>query len=241
MGEQQEGLLEVDGLAVAYGRAIALSQVSFKVEEAGVTGVIGPNGAGKTTMLNAISGVLSPRRGKVIWNGREITGHSSQEVSRIGVIQVPEGRRLFPELTVLENLRVGSVAVGLPAEKHLDFVLEVFPELKRMLGRRAGALSGGEQQMVAIGRGLMAEPRLLMVDELSLGLAPKAAQRLVDALADLAQSRGLAILLVDQNVRLLARRVERFTVISHGEVVFTGGVAELSDDSALAAYMGRGA
>jgi branched-chain amino acid transport system ATP-binding protein len=109
-----------------------------------------------------------------------------------------------------------------------------------MLGRRGGALSGGEQQMVAIGRGLMAEPQLLMVDELSLGLAPKAAQRLVDALAELAQSRGLAILLVDQNVRLLARRVEQFNVISQGEVVFSGGVAELSDDSALAAYMGRG-
>jgi branched-chain amino acid transport system ATP-binding protein len=200
-------LLELDDVEVRYGSALALQHVDLVVEQAGLVGIVGPNGAGKTTLLRTISGSIRPTAGRIRWRGEDVKRATPHAMVRRGVAHVPEGRRLIAELDVVENLRVGAIAAGRPARSGIDEVVALFPALERLLERRAGGLSGGEQQMVAIGRGLMAKPELLLVDELSLGLAPKITVELLVALVSLAERGDLAIVLVDQNVRLLKRHI----------------------------------
>lgn len=221
-------ILEVEDLTVAYGRAYALFDVSLGVAPGAMVGLTGPNGAGKSTLLKAISGVLRPRKGDVKIQGVSILGERPHVVTRRGIIQVPEGRGLFPDLSVLDNLRVGALAVGTDVSDQLDLACDIFPRLRSLLGNRAAGLSGGEQQMVAIARGLMARPRVLMIDELSLGLAPKLGLELLASLRRLCETTALSILLVDQNLRLLQRAVRHLYVLDSGRIVTEFGEAELS-------------
>lgn len=207
--------LEVNHLGVRYGEAVAVRDLSLDVAQGEIVGLVGPNGCGKTSTLRAISG-LTPRTGVIRVGGTQVSG-SPDRVARHGVAHVPEGRGLFWSLTVRENLEVGALAVSRRlAADDLSRILNVFPALVPLLDRRAGLLSGGEQQMVSIGRSLASSPRILMVDELSLGLSPKIVRDLLRALRSVADDGHLALLLVDQNVEALRRICDRTYTIRLG-------------------------
>jgi branched-chain amino acid transport system ATP-binding protein len=212
------GVIGVEHLEVRYGDALALSDVSFELGRGSVTGIVGPNGSGKTTLLRALSGALRPTKGRIVWKGEPLGKVSLHGMVAKGIVHVPEGRRLITDLSVRDNLKLGAVGAGLPPGGGMERVLELFPPVVRLLERQAGQLSGGEQQMVAIGRGLMAEPELMMIDELSLGLAPKITVELLDSLKKLSRDTSLTILLVDQNARLLSKYVTDLLAVSHGKL-----------------------
>jgi branched-chain amino acid transport system ATP-binding protein len=215
-------VLEVEDLEVRYGAAVALRGVSLQVRQAEMVALVGANGAGKTTLLNAVSGILAPSVGTIRCAGR--------------VAHVPEGRELFADLSVEDNLRLGAWRTG---SRDPSPVYEVFPRLAQLAKRRAGSLSGGEQQMVAIGRALMARPDLLMVDEMSQGLAPQVVDALSDHLVRLNRERGLSVLLVEQNARLALEICSRAYVLETGRVVESGPSARLrADPSVRRAYLG---
>ncbi|MEP7058664.1 MAG: ABC transporter ATP-binding protein, partial [Caldimonas sp.] len=221
-------LLDVRELHVAYGAAPALGGVSLQVGEAELVCVVGPNGAGKTTLINAIAGLLRARSGCIAMAGRELQQLSPHRYCGAGIALVPEGRRLFTRMTVLENLAVGSY---LPAAKalrreSLERVLELFPMLVEKLASPAGELSGGQQQMVAIARALMARPRLLLLDEPSLGLSPLIVHELFDAIRRI-NAEGTAVLLVEQNVALALQVATRACVLEEGRIVAEGAAGEL--------------
>jgi branched-chain amino acid transport system ATP-binding protein len=221
-------VLEVEHVATYRGRVQILWDVSLRVERGETVAVVGPNGAGKTTLLGSILGLYPPSSGSVRLLGDDVTGFAPETIARRRVAIVPERRQLFGPLTVRENLVLGAYARsdrnGLAAE--VDEVLELFPPLQRMLARTAGSLSGGEQQMVAIGRALMAKPELLLLDEPSLGLAPRVRTDIFAALARLAE-RGATIVLVEQNWRMAARICRRAYFMERGRVVETGTVEDL--------------
>jgi branched-chain amino acid transport system ATP-binding protein len=197
-------MLEISGMQAGYGATRVLHGVDLTVQTGQVVGLVGPNGCGKTTALRAISGVIERRAGTVTLDGTALPANPSIVASH-GLAHVPEGRGLFGRMTVEQNLMIGAVAVGKRWDgEQLQRIHDVFPALKRLMSRTAGLLSGGEQQMVSIARGLAAQPRYLMIDELSLGLAPRIVLELMDALGDVARS-GVGLLVVDQNVRALAR------------------------------------
>jgi branched-chain amino acid transport system ATP-binding protein len=215
-------MLEVDGLVVRYGAATALDGVSLRLEPREMVALVGPNGAGKSTLLNTLSGILKPAAGRMRIEGR--------------LAQVPEGRQLFPDLTVEDNLRLGAWRSGNRAP---DRVYRLFPDLARLRHRRADTLSGGEQQMVAVGRALMSDPDILAVDELSLGLAPLVVADLVQHLRTLNEERGMAVLLVEQNARLAFDVCGRAYIIEAGRVVADGSCADLANSAAVQrAYLG---
>ncbi|OYV84664.1 MAG: ABC transporter ATP-binding protein, partial [Acidiphilium sp. 21-68-69] len=202
-------LLEIADLKVNYGQIEALKGVSLRVEQREIVAILGANGAGKTTLMRTISGLLSPRSGSVIFEGTDITRMGADRIVRLGIAQSPEGRRVFGTLSVMENLRLG--AFTRPAGEvagSLDFVLEMFPRLAERRGQLAGTMSGGEQQMLAIGRALMAKPRLLLLDEPSLGLAPIIVQGIFRTLREIANS-GVTILIVEQNARSALKLADR--------------------------------
>ncbi len=241
-------LLTVRGLEVVYGGAVrALRGVTLEVLEGEVVALLGANGAGKTTLLRAISGLLSEHdaratRGDVLLDGGSILGRRAPAIVRRGVAQVMEGRRIFAELTVDENLRAGSFTrsdrTGTRAA--YEHVLEMFPVLRDRRGSVAGYLSGGEQQMLAIGRALMAEPRLLLLDEPSLGLAPLVQELIRDTIAAIAGD-GTSVLLIEQNARLALTVARRASVLENGHVVREGLASDLLGDEAIrAAYLGMG-
>jgi branched-chain amino acid transport system ATP-binding protein len=197
-------MLEISGLQAGYGATRVLHGVDLTVPGGQMVGLVGPNGGGKTTALRAISGVIERRAGSVTLDGVRLPANPSTVAAR-GLAHVPEGRGLFARMTVEQNLKIGAVAVGQPwGDEQRERIHDVFPALKRLMPRTAGLLSGGEQQMVSIARGLAARPRYLMIDELSLGLAPRIVLELMNALGDVARS-GVGLLVVDQNVRALAR------------------------------------
>ena len=215
-------MLEVRDLVVRYGQATALDGVSLNVGRGEMVALIGPNGAGKTTLLNAISGLLAPAAGDYRLDGR--------------VAQVPEGRQLFSDMTVDDNLRLGAWKAP---DRDCRRVYDLFPHLLSLRGRRAGTLSGGEQQMVAVGRALMAQPDLLAVDELSLGLAPMIVDSLADHVRRLNTDTGMAVLLVEQNARLALDLCRRAYVLEAGKIVASGPSLELAQSAAMrAAYLG---
>ena len=210
------GGLEVAGLRAAYGSAVVLTGVDLSVGPGEVVGLVGRNGAGKTTTLRAISGTIPRNAGGLSFGGVSLPTHPYR-VARQGVIHVPEGRMVLRGLTVEENLAFGAAAVGAAfgaAER--ERALAWFPALRPLMARRAGLLSGGEQQMLAIARGLMARPRLLMVDEMSLGLAPRAVREVLDAVLSACREQGVALLMVDQNLRLLSAHCDRLYVLAGG-------------------------
>ena len=233
-------VLEVDGIDVYYGELQALWGVSLHIEEGEFISLVGSNGAGKTTTLRTISGLLTPRRGKIIFAGKDVTGWPPHRIAQEGLAHIPEGRQLFPRLTVLENLKMGAYTPRARErfDETLEFVFTLFPRLKERRDQIAGTMSGGERQMLAIARGLMLRPKLLMLDEPSLGLAPKLVQRVMDTLRRL-HEEGLTILLVEQNVRYALELADRGYVLETGRVVMEGGGRELLEDPRIKkAYLG---
>ena len=233
-------MLEVRGLQVSYGQAPALWGVSFDLRKGELLCIVGPNGAGKTTLINTLAGVLRARGGRIALEGRDITALAPHRFCEAGIALVPEGRRLFGSMSVLENLEIGSVQPAAKARRvrSLEAVLALFPALKIKLGQAAGELSGGQQQMVAIGRALMARPRLLLLDEPSLGLAPLIVDEVFTAIRRV-NAEGTAVLLVEQNVAMALRVAHRAYVLEEGRVVAEGTPdALMQRDEIRRAYLG---
>ena len=232
-------LLNVQGLKSGYGVVEVLRGVDLQVMPGELVALLGSNGAGKTTLNLTLSGLVAARAGKVGFDGQDITGLHSRQVVKHGLIQVPEGRKVFPNLSVHENLELGAFTRGRERKlQNLDKVYETFPRLKERVAQLAGTLSGGEQQMLAIGRGLMAEPSLLILDEPSLGLSPLLVEELFGLISQL-RSSGLAILLVEQNVGQSLDIADRAYVMENGQIRFTGTPAELlASDTLRQAYLG---
>ena len=233
-------LLEVEGLCVNYGHIEAIRDISFSVEEGSVVTLIGANGAGKTTTMKTLSGLRRVREGRVVFDGKDITHLPPYERVQIGLSQSPEGRGIFPGMTVRENLDMGAYArkdkAAIAAD--LDRALGLFPRLQERIGQVAGTLSGGEQQMLAIGRALMARPRVLLLDEPSMGLAPKLIQQIFSIIAEI-NAQGTTVLLVEQNAAQALKAADHAYVLETGEIVRTGTGAELAgDESVRAAYLG---
>jgi branched-chain amino acid transport system ATP-binding protein len=233
-------LLKVEGLEVFYGPAQALWGVSFEVERGQLVSLVGTNGAGKTTTLRAICGLIEPRGGSIRWDGREIRGLPAHEIMDLGVSLVPEGRQLFPKMSVEENLTIGSYLPRTKANRgrNLANVYELFPRLAERRRQLAETMSGGEQQMLAIGRALMQEPSFLMLDEPSLGLSPVLVQDIFRIVKDF-HDRGLTTLLVEQNVSQTLQLVDYAYVIENGRVIMQGKGQELADNPKVKeAYLG---
>jgi branched-chain amino acid transport system ATP-binding protein len=233
-------LLEVDDLHVHYGGIHALKGVSFKVEEGQVVTLIGANGAGKTTTLRAISGLLKPSRGAVRFAGKSITGIAAHNIVQLGLVHAPEGRGIFANLTVEENLDIGAFLRKDPAgvAKDKEHALSLFPRLKERLAQNAGTLSGGEQQMLAIARALLTKPRLLLLDEPSLGLAPQIVQLIFKIVRTIAAG-GATILLVEQNAHQALQVAQVGHVLEVGQLVQSGKASDLAkDDQIRKAYLG---
>jgi len=234
-------LLEVDNLHAHYGRLAALRGVSLTVDEGEIASIVGPNGAGKSTTLLSISSVLAPTTGTITFAGKVINGLSPEAVAALGVSQVPEGRHIFATLSVEENLLVGAAIRKDTAEisKDRERVYELFPILAERRKQSAGKLSGGEQQMLAIGRALMTNPRFMTIDEPSLGLAPRIVDRVYDVLLELRASRGLTLLIVEQSSERALRSADKIYVLRNGEIQLSGSASDLQDGEAVhAAYFG---
>jgi branched-chain amino acid transport system ATP-binding protein len=232
-------LLRVDGIEVAYGQVPAVRGASLEVRPGEIVALIGSNGAGKTTTLRAISGLLPIGRGRIDFEGNRLDGLPPSKVVGRGIAHVPEGRQLFPTMTVLENLELGARAAKTRKAESLEWVFSLFPRLRERRRQLAGTLSGGEQQMVAIGRGLMARPKLLMLDEPSLGLAPVVVRAIFDNLVEI-NRRGMAILLVEQNVLRALQLSHRGYVLENGQIVLDGlRDTLLADGHIKQAYLGR--
>ena len=232
-------MLEVRNLRAGYGAVEVLRGVSLDVAAGEIVALLGANGAGKSTLNNTLSGLVRASSGSISLEGIDITGAPHTGIVAKGLIQVPEGRRIFPNLSVLENLELGSYRRGRERRtQNLEKVFDVFPRLRQRTAQRAGTLSGGEQQMLAIGRGLMAEPRLLILDEPSLGLSPLLVEEMF-ALVSRLNSEGLAVLLVEQNVAQTLEIAQRAYVLENGVVAFQGAPGELLANSDLKrAYLG---
>jgi branched-chain amino acid transport system ATP-binding protein len=233
-------MLKVERLSAAYSGIQALREVSLEVQPGEMVALIGANGAGKTTLLNCISGLVRPRSGSIGFEGRDLTRVKPWNVSASGILQVPEGRQIISELTVLENLQLGETALNRRQPTHqLEQVLDLFPILRERSSQRAGSLSGGEQQMLAIGRALMGGPRLMLLDEPSLGLAPLIVQQVFATLKTLNQL-GLTILLVEQNAKMALEITNRAYVLEQGAIVLEGESASLSQDERVQShYLGQ--
>lgn len=233
-------MLEVSHLRVCYGRMLAVADVSLSVPAGKLIALVGANGAGKSTILRVISGLIRPELGSILFDGISLVGMRAHKIARIGVAHVPEGRGLLPSLTVDENLRLGAMgaAPGKSIAADRARIFEYFPALKSRLDQPASVLSGGEQQMLSIARALLKGPRLLMIDEMSLGLAPRLAQQIMEVIVELARS-GIAILCVEQNTRLVLRHADHGYVIETGKTVLEGsGPDLLGNDGVANAYLG---
>lgn len=237
-------MLEIDNIDVYYGDLQALWSVSLLIEEGEIVALIGSNGAGKSTTLKTISGLLKPRSGSIRYNGTRLDRLPAHRVVELGVCMVPEGRRLFPQMSVLENLEVGAYLGQARRSRNetLKWVYEVFPILEERADQPAGTLSGGEQQMVAIGRALMSRPKLLLIDEMSLGLAPLLVQNLSRVVKEVSKATGISVFLVEQNVRMALAMAERAYVVENGRIVRQGDARVLlNSEDVREAYLGVGA
>ncbi len=233
-------MLTVEALDVFYGDAQALDGVSVEVPEGAIVAIVGANGAGKTSLIRTIGGMVRPARGTIRFRGNDIAGLPSHKVCNLGIGQVAEGRQIFPNLSVSENLDMGAMLPRARATrfKNRERVLEMFPRLRERSGQAAGTLSGGEQQMLAIGRCLMGEPELVMFDEPSLGLAPALVQDVLATIRDLNRD-GLTCVLVEQNVAVSLKLASRAYVLENGRITLTGtGEELLADDRVRQAYLG---
>ncbi len=232
-------MLQVDELSTAYGPIRALDGISFEVEQGSITAVLGANGAGKTSLLRTLSGLVRARAGRIRLDGRSIGGLPVERIVRLGMAHVPEGRGVIGELSVEENLRLGGLWRGRGGRDGLADIYETFPRLAERGSQPASTLSGGERQMLVIGRALMSRPRLLLLDEPSLGLAPIVAAQLMGLVRDLRQDTGLTVLLVEQNAKAALSVADRGIVLSLGRIVADDDPASLAADDALRhAYLG---
>jgi len=234
-------MLQVEGIDVYYGDVQVLKAITLDVREKELVAVIGANGAGKTTLIKTISGLLKPRKGSIVFYENRISEVDAHRVVAQGIVQVPEGRLLFPEMTVQENLEMGGYLVRNREllGQRLESVYEVFPVLRERQKQAAGTMSGGEQQMVAIGRALMSSPKLIMFDEPSLGLSPKLVQSVFDIVVRINKELGITVLLVEQNVQHSCQISDRAFVIENGEVVLSGrGADMLQNEHVRRAYLG---
>ncbi|MDT4942218.1 MAG: branched-chain amino acid transport system ATP-binding protein [Pseudonocardiales bacterium] len=232
-------LLEVDTIEVRYGAITAIKGISFTVGEGEIVALLGANGAGKTTTQKTVSGMMRPASGSIILDGQRIDGIPAHDLIRLGVCHVPEGRHVFPRMTVAENLDMGAFRFKTVDKADLSRVLELFPRLGERMKQQAGTLSGGEQQMLAIGRALMGKPRLLLLDEPSMGLAPMVVAQIFEIIKEINQS-GVTVLLVEQNAAQALALANRGYVLETGEIVLQGTGAELlADDRVRAAYLGE--
>jgi branched-chain amino acid transport system ATP-binding protein len=233
-------LLDVKGLRAGYGDVPVLRGIDLAIQAGSITALIGANGAGKTTLLRAISGIIPAEAGSIRYDGQDILGKPPQDIVRAGLVQVPEGRRLFPDMTVFENLLIGSSSPSARPrrDENLKMVFELFPKVRERGGQRAGTLSGGEQQMVAIARALMASPRLLLLDETSLGLAPIIVDEIFVAVRRLA-AQGMTILVVEQNTALALEVADHGYVLEQGHFAMEGPASGLmADPRVKQAYLG---
>ncbi len=234
-------MLAVDAVSTAYGAVEALREVSISVTQGEIVTLVGANGAGKSTLLMTICGDPRARSGRVVFEGRDITALPTHEIMRLGLAQVPEGRRVFPRMSVMENLLMGAQVAGHDPAPLLRQVFTLFPRLEERQSQRGGTLSGGEQQMLAIGRALMSKPRLLLLDEPSLGLAPLIVRQIFAAIRELNEKEGLTVLLVEQNAYQALRLAHRGYVLVNGRITLAGSGRELLEMPAVReAYLGGG-
>jgi len=233
-------LLKVEKVDVFYGDLQALRAVSLEVSEGEIVTIIGSNGSGKSTLIKTISGMLRARKGAITWYNQPISNRSTSAIVETGIIQIPEGRQLFPSMTVLENLELGALNPRARKDKNANLkgIYKLFPRLEERKAQTAGTLSGGEQQMLAIGRGLMSKPKILMLDEPSLGLSPILVNTIFEIIRRINQE-GMTILLVEQNIHHSLRLARRAYVLENGEMVMHGPAQEmLQDDHVCRAYLG---
>jgi branched-chain amino acid transport system ATP-binding protein len=245
MSEQTSGrvlgqtLLDVVDLQVRYGAITAIKGISFAVREREIVALLGANGAGKTTTQKTVSGMLRPAAGSITYDGQRIDGIPPHHLIELGICHVPEGRHVFPRMTVEENLVMGAFRFRTPDQDLLAHVLDLFPRLKERYGQQGGTLSGGEQQMLAIARALMGKPRMLLLDEPSMGLAPLIVEQIFEIVRGI-NADGVSILLVEQNARQALQLADRGYVLETGEIVLSGTGRELlADDRIRAAYLGE--
>ncbi|MFM7542355.1 MAG: ABC transporter ATP-binding protein [Actinomycetales bacterium] len=234
-------LLDVKNIEVAYGKIVAVNDVSLNVNEGEIVTLIGSNGAGKSTTLRTISGLLKPKKGEISFNGKRIDGTPGHEIVGLGICHAPEGRRIFARMTVKENLELGAFLRNDKAgvSSDMDRVLELFPRLKERIQQRAGTMSGGEQQMLAVSRALMGSPKLLLLDEPSMGLAPVLVEMIFDTITKIRQ-QGTTILLIEQNAMAALEVADRAYVLESGRVKLSGKAAELRKNNEITkAYLGH--
>ena len=234
-------LMHISHLYVRYGSLRALHGLSLEVNEGEILSIIGANGAGKTTLLKTISGLLRPESGEIVYRGRNISKERSDRLVRMGICMVPEGRRIFPNLSVRENLELGGYSVGRRVLRHqlFDLTLHTFPKLKERLLQHAGTLSGGEQQMLAVGRALMGNPQLLLLDEPSMGLSPIITKEILSLIRTINREKGISMILVEQNAHIALEHSHRTYVLETGRVVMEGLSNVVKHDPAVIdAYLG---
>ncbi len=232
--------LVIDSIDVFYGGFQALCGVSLEVRAGEIVALVGANGAGKSTLLNAASGLIKPSKGRIEYEGEDIAGKDPSRIVSLGISHVPQGRRVFPDMTVLDNLILGSYSRKARARKNenLRLVYDLFPLLERRKGQQAKTLSGGEQQMLALGRGLMSDPKLMLLDEMSLGLAPIVIGKIYKVLREI-RKKGITILFVEQSVKRSFQEADRAYIIEAGRVVLGGSVADLREEGEIKkAYFG---
>lgn len=231
-------MLKISDLKVNYGGIEAVKGISFNVPEKSIVTLIGANGAGKSTILRTISGLVKPGAGKIEFLGEDITGRDPSDIVTRGITLVPEGRKIFPDLTVLENLRIGAYLRQDDLTGDINWVYDLFPRLKERSWQPGGTLSGGEQQMLAVGRALMSRPKLMMMDEPSLGLAPLIVRNIFDIIKEI-NKQGVTILLIEQNANMALQTADIGYVMETGRITLTGSGKELlADDAVKAAYLG---
>lgn len=238
--EKENIVLEFKNIDAFYGKIQALKSISFNVKKGEIVTLIGSNGAGKTTVLKTISALLKPAKGEVLYNGQVINGLAAHQIAEQGVAHIPEGRKIFPRLTVKENLEMGAFRFNdaNKIKKNMDYVFDLFPRLKERENQNGGTLSGGEQQMLAMGRAIMSEPSILLMDEPSMGLAPIIVQRIFSSIKEL-NDNGITILLVEQNANKALQIAHRAYVLQTGNIVLEGTGEELLNNSMVReAYLG---
>lgn len=234
-----ENILEISGLSVSYGGIKAVKEINFVVPKGKIVTLIGANGAGKSSTLRSIVGLEKPAQGSILFQGEELAGLPTDAIVSKGITLVPEGRRVFPNLSVLENLKIGAYMRKEELTADIDWVCSLFPRLKERSWQKAGTLSGGEQQMLAIGRALMSKPSVIMMDEPSLGLAPIVVQGVFDIIHEI-NKQGVTILLVEQNANMALKAADLAYVMETGRITMTGSGAELlENDEIKAAYLGK--
>ncbi|MDD1779303.1 MAG: ABC transporter ATP-binding protein [Candidatus Helarchaeota archaeon] len=233
-------MLQIEGITAGYGKVPVIRDVFSRINEKEIVSIVGSNGAGKSTLLKVVSGIIKAQFGKIFFLGERIDGCSTWDIVKMGVVRIPEGRKIFPSLTVLENVQLGAYSPRgrEKMNENQDFAFQLFPILSERKNQRAGTLSGGEQQMLALARGLMSSPRLIMLDEPSLGLAPKLVQRIFEAVKNI-NNQGIGILIVEQNVRESLKMSLRAYVLENGSIVLEGkGQELLNNEHVKKAYLG---